>query len=330
MPMMSRGRTFSLKIAGKRWRCRLLPRRIPPFWMPLFPPSQPLQGRRLHTWPYVLQALRIPYRLFRGWEPLICVPVLLEKKARRNLYEYDEEEIAPKRTGHLPDERPLAWLASLIIVPIILVYALQNWAPLHTLAPALGFPAEAADWSELLGADNVRMRLFHEWSRAVTALFLHADIAHLVANAAFTFIFARLLGAWTGFGLAFFLIVWAGALGNVVCAVVRQGFVLSIGFSTALFAAVGALSGFVSLFSRPKAMLPLAAGAAILAMLGTEGENTDYLAHVCGLVCGMLAGLGAAAASVRKPSLMRLPWQLLFLLLSAALPLFCFWLRLHR
>ena len=34
----------------------------------------------------------------------------------------------------------------------------------------------------------------------------------------------------------------------------------------------------------------LAAGLAILAMLGTEGENTDYAAHLAGLGCGLALG----------------------------------------
>lgn len=38
-------------------------------------------------------------------------------------------------------------------------------------------------------------------------------------------------------------------------------------------------------------LLPVAAGAALLAMLGTEGERTDYLAHVAGLCCGLALGM---------------------------------------
>lgn len=37
--------------------------------------------------------------------------------------------------------------------------------------------------------------------------------------------------------------------------------------------------------------LPVAAGAALLAMLGTEGERTDYLAHVAGLCSGLILGM---------------------------------------
>ena len=37
-------------------------------------------------------------------------------------------------------------------------------------------------------------------------------------------------------------------------------------------------------------MLPVAAAAALLAMLGTEGDNTDYAAHLAGLGCGLLLG----------------------------------------
>ena len=44
---------------------------------------------------------------------------------------------------------------------------------------------------------------------------------------------------------------------------------------------------------------PVAAAAALLAMLGTEGDNTDYTAHLAGLGCGLLLG-ALEAWQVRK------------------------------
>ena len=84
----------------------------------------------------------------------------------------------------------------------------------------------------------------------------------------------------------------SGALGNALTALLRPRPVLSLGFSTALFASIGAISGYMACQQqgKRKAMLPVAAAAALLAMLGTEGENTDYAAHLAGLGCGLALG----------------------------------------
>ncbi len=312
-----------------RWHMSLLPDATRHGWIPIYPKNGPLSGRRLSVWAYVLQAMQLPYRAYYGVRPLLLVPLFLAKISVRNLQEYEEEQQRPPKADILPDAHPSASLALLLLLPLIFLHALRFWSTLAPLAADLGFPANPEDWPALLGLDNVRMRLFHEWTRAVTALFVHADSAHLMANAVFSAIFARLLSERTGSGLAFFLIIWTGALANTAVALIRPFFVLSIGFSTALFAAVGSLSGYVAYSSRPRALLPLAAGAAILAMLGTEGDNTDYLAHICGLASGMATGWLTAVAAQKFPSVRKLSWQLIFFAASLLLPLTCFAMRLH-
>ncbi len=299
---------------------------MPPFWVPLSIEGRPQTGRRLHSWSYVLQALRLPHAMGGGRSQDIWVPLFLARLAAKNLCEYEDEGgLAGRRVP--PADEPLAWLACLVVLPVILCHLLRVLPALGGAALALGLPADPAAWPELFGCDNVRMRLFMEWSRAATALYVHADAGHLVANAAFTVLFARLLAGHVGWGLAAMLTIWSGTLGNVAAALLRSGFTLSIGFSTALFACVGALSGFVSLYSRPRAALPLAAGLAILALLGTEGENTDYLAHCAGLGCGMAAGLATACLCRRLGRVPGQVWQALCFAASLALPAVCLWLR---
>ena len=73
---------------------------------------------------------------------------------------------------------------------------------------------------------------------------------------------------------------------------------------------------------RRKAILPIAAGAALLAMLGTEGENTDYAAHVAGLLCGLALGLGESWRMRRGwPALPQIPAGMLAL----AVPTLAWW-----
>ncbi len=312
------------------WQMRLLPDAAMHGWVPVYPEHGTLSGRRLAVWTYVLQALQLPYRAFYGVHPVLLVPVFLAKLCLRNLTEYEAEQGRPAKKAVLPEAHPSAGLAFLLLLPLLFFHELRFWPHLAPFSAWLGFPANPDDWPALLGLDNVRMRLFGEWSRAVTALFLHADSAHLLANATFTVIFARFLSDRTGTGLAFFLIIWTGALANAAVALIRPYFALSIGFSTALFATVGCLSGFMAWSSRPRALLPLAAGTAILAMLGTEGDNTDYLAHISGLAFGMVTGWLTAVASEKWPSLRKLSWQLVFFLASLLLPFLAFALRLQK
>ena len=294
-------------------------------------PAGVFSRRRLFTWPYVLQALRLPYRLCHFPEPVLVVPALVAELAAINLAEFDEEEAHP----HVPachPEQPHAWLTCLVILPLVLVHVLTGMtgtgpAALPDLA-ALPLPATRQAWLDLCSLDCVRVLLFGEWSRCITALFLHQDAGHLAANAAFSLLFCRLLGNRTGFGLALVLTIWTGALANAVTVPLREGPVTSLGFSTALFAAIGSLSGFASHFSRPQAFLPLACGAGLLALLGSSGENTDYMAHVTGLLCGMLTGWATALLTVRHPQLFKAHWQTCFLAAAFLLPPAGFALRL--
>ena len=169
----------------------------------------------------------------------------------------------------------------------------------------------------------MRVRVFNEWYRTVTALTLHASLTHLCGNVAFGSLFLTLLARLTGVGRALWITLIGGALGNALTILLRPRPVLSMGFSTALFASIGAISGYMACQQqgKRKAMLPVAAAAALLAMLGTEGENTDYAAHLAGLGCGLAlgafegwrlrskrAGLGQGLAATAAALLVAMAW----------------------
>ena len=140
-----------------------------------------------------------------------------------------------------------------------------------------------------------------EYWRPFTALFLHADVPHLVGNLVSGTIFgtllARMIGAWR----AWFLILVSGTLGNATTSLVTwpEAF-LSIGASTAVFGALGILSGLAfaaTIRSSPrlpwaKTAAPLIAGVVLLGWLGGGGvnSNTDVLGHVFGFGSGLVAG----------------------------------------
>lgn len=182
----------------------------------------------------------------------------------------------------------------------------------HALVAALALlvafavmgPARDADapWAVRGGADAALVRGGEPW-RAVTALTLHADLAHVLGNAVTGALFLAAVFPAFGVGVGVALVLAAGAAGNLANAFLRPGDHASIGASTAVFGAVGILAGFGMSAGRMQrrgraAWLPLGAALALLAMIGTEGERVDLWAHAFGLAAGLPLGALASAIPV--------------------------------
>lgn len=149
-----------------------------------------------------------------------------------------------------------------------------------------------------------------EWWRPFTALFLHADLGHLMGNLVGGVIFAALVSRMLGPLLGWILILASGTLGNVITSllVYPQSF-NSIGASTAVFAALGVLSGIgiaETLRERVRLpwfriMAPVFAGIILLGWLGGGHDpQTDVLGHVFGFSSGLAAGAVAGAFETRR------------------------------
>ena len=136
-----------------------------------------------------------------------------------------------------------------------------------------------------------------EWWRALTALTLHADLSHLLANIAFGSFFGLYVGRYLGSGVGWATILTAGVLGNLINAAVQPAFHRSIGASTAVFGALGLLAaytwrrGFLKITPWRVRIAPVIAGIALLAYTGTGGENTDVIAHLTGFSSGFVLGM---------------------------------------
>lgn len=148
------------------------------------------------------------------------------------------------------------------------------------------------------GADAARM-LGGEWWRAVTALTLHADLAHVAANAVALAIFLGAVARRLGPAVATWLALAAGVAGNVLTALVAQDGHVSIGASTAVFGSLGTLSALQ--VPRRGAWLTLGAGVALLGLLGT-GARADLLAHLLGFATGVAEGLAVRRATPPRRS----------------------------
>lgn len=185
------------------------------------------------------------------------------------------------------------------------------------------------------GAAISRDILRGEWWRTITALTLHGDLPHLVANLATGLLFAAFLQPQFGVGMTWLLILLSGALGNAVNAWGYRGEThASIGASTAVFGALGLLVG-AELWarwshphtrSRWSLVIPLGAGLALLAYLGVgdERKQVDFMAHWWGFAVGIPLGVLATALRSRE----RLPrWmQRVAGLLALLLPLLAWFL----
>lgn len=147
-----------------------------------------------------------------------------------------------------------------------------------------------------------------EWWRPFTALFLHADGPHLLGNLLSGLVFgtlvARSIGAWRGWAL----VLACGTLGNALTSALTwpEPFT-SIGASTAVFAALGILSGlgFATMLRArvhlpwAKIIAPVLAGVILLGWLGggSQSGNTDVLGHVLGFGSGLAVGFAIGAFS---------------------------------
>jgi membrane associated rhomboid family serine protease len=163
----------------------------------------------------------------------------------------------------------------------------------------------AVEWFARGSADAARIVAGELW-RASTALTLHADLGHALGNAlAGTLFIGSVFGA-LGIGLGLAVVVCAGVLGNLANACFHATQHVSVGASTAIFGAVGVLAALgvgrhrrLGLAGR-RALTPIAAGLALLAMLGTS-ERADLSGHIFGLLAGILLGIPCAQVPLARP-----------------------------
>ena len=275
---------------------------IPRYWRRVDDGRTSLPGQTLvEEWMAVLAARGLPFRLAGRRRLRLYVPALLAPLACQELSAVAAER--ERRNAPLPPEPPVHgnahWVLLFLILLILWHGVRMGWGPLGSLSDMLGI-AGPDGWSRLGELDVYRTVSLHEWWRVLTALTLHADSLHLFGNVLFGAPFLILVCRRLGLGIGLLFIVLAGALGNIATAWYRDPGQISLGFSTAMFGSVGILSGFLAMEGRMapeqrtlswrRGILLLAAGTGVLAMLGTEGERTDYAAHVFGLLAGFGTG----------------------------------------
>jgi membrane associated rhomboid family serine protease len=280
-----------------------------------------LPERRARLWSLVLEARYLPFNMEKkGGGVILLVP------ARSFAASLEELRLFEKENRGWPPFQPLSapivenTLATLSV--LILLATFYNLTLLD-----ITIAGHRVDWVTIGNAYAGKI-VHGEWWRLITALTLHADWLHLISNLTLGGIFIVFLCRELGSGLSWSLLLASGTLGNLANAFMQLPDHRSVGASTLVFGAVGIL-GAISVLRyrrelRKRWPLPIAAAIGLLALLGTEGKQTDLGAHLFGFVFGIILGLLAGILTERfgRPG----KWlnaSLAFL--SALLVLFAWW-----
>jgi len=266
-------------------------------WLAVCPGTEEKEARGAHSeqqvrlWALVLEARYLPCRIEpdgRGWQLLVPAEQFAAAREELRLFEEENRNWPPPEPPALPlVENTLANLSVLIL--------LATFHNLTQLDISL-FGHHPVDWVALGNAHAAKI-LDGQWWRLATSLTLHADWLHLFSNLTLGGLFIVFLCRELGSGLAWSLLLSSGILGNLANACLQPPDHRSVGASTVVFGAVGILAAQSLLRNRRRRQrrwpLPAAAALALLALLGTEGKNTDLGAHLFGFLFG--AGLGLIA-----------------------------------
>jgi membrane associated rhomboid family serine protease len=179
------------------------------------------------------------------------------------------------RTEEVFDGLAVAW-----VLLTVLFYWLSNERPIIEEAGIVNGSAVAAG----------------QWWRLFTGTMLHANIAHLTANAGFGFLLLGLAMGRYGSGIGVFAAFVAGVGGNLASWLVHGDGFRGLGASGVVMGALGLITvqSRDRTHHRPQAikiaLAGMAAGLMLFILLGVSPE-TDVVAHFGGFVAGIAIGL---------------------------------------
>lgn len=310
--------------------------------------NDPHQVRR---WALVLDSQGIPYRVSRSADgrPTLLVDQAHAEAAAAALQAYaDENPEEPDRASVETIDRPSGAGSAADTATVARPSARRgtgagertDYGPVAlgvaTAALLLAFFfvtgefSPGSQWFATGAASGSHIREGELW-RTVTALTLHADLGHILSNTVSWALFVTAVMITVGTGVGLWLVLLAGAGGNLINASLRGSAYLGVGASTAVFGAVGVLAGYQIAIrregaSRSAIWTPLLAGLLLFVLLGT-GEHTDILAHLLGLAVGIILGTGAGKLLPEPP---RQVWQWVLAGSAIAAVVACWWLALER
>ncbi len=235
----------------------------------------------------VLTSLEIPHQVVADAGRCFLVVADADRhRAAHEIWLYENENRAPRRRPVMQPAAHDPWPG---VVGYLLVVCFVAWAAGRGLFDA--------DWLAAGRVDGRALRDGEAW-RVFTALTLHKDIGHLLGNLGFGALFGALAARVVGSGVTWLTVVLTAGAANALNTFALVPSHRSIGASTAVFAALGLVAGFVwrgRLMAQdrwPYRLGPIVGGIALLAYTGTGDESTDIGAHLAGFVCGFAGGIG--------------------------------------
>ncbi len=219
------------------------------------------------------------------------------RRATKSLSSYEEEnrDWPPRRARERPRYGGVPFIALAFVAFVVFA-----WVTGPSKDQSRFFTEGASVSSLVLGSEPFR---------AVTALTLHGDTAHVMGNLLSGALFGRAVERRLGPGVGGLGILAAGTAGNLANAAyygwIRQEQHASIGASTAVLGAVGMLAAtqvMLETDGKPRRWqdiaAPLAGGLALLGTIGS-GAQSDLGAHGFGFFAGLAVG-ALTALLVRK------------------------------
>jgi len=249
---------------------------------------------------FMLTAVAIPALMTLDAEGyVVLVDSASATRARVELARYQKENEPPPPA---PAPRPLkAGAGASTLVALAVLCVISGLATRH---------AFRHDWYAAGVLDGAELRS-GAWWRAITALTLHADAAHLAGNAGFGAVFGAACAALYGPGRGWLLILSCGLAANLAEGAWMPATMTSLGASTAVFAALGLVTARGRTAAHGRGIGrglygALAAGVLLLALLGTGDAHTDVLGHALGFSFGLGAGLALRTRELADRAIDRL------------------------
>ena len=249
------------------------------------------------------EAVRIPARNKRqamDWSLVLAsqsIPTRLEADAAETYWlEVSETDAAKARevlSLFQSENRRWRWQRRIPTTPLVFHWGSLIWVAVILSLHAVTTSNPALHDAGIMQAASVRNG---EWWRPITAVTLHADLAHLTANAMAGFLFLGIAMGYWGAGIGLLAALLGGVAGNFAGWAVYQETARIVGASGMIMGAIGLLAVAPmpggSLRRIPlQVLLRGVTPALFLFVLMGFGPGTDWIGHTAGFVTGMLLGL---------------------------------------
>ncbi|WP_237244119.1 MULTISPECIES: rhomboid family intramembrane serine protease [Sorangium] len=262
--------------------------------------------RKVREWALVLQSSELWHAVQytpAGWVLLVRDEDYDFAATSIDRYEAENRDWPPRRPRERP-RHPPSIAAGVAFVALALFFFLVTG------------PASGGGRLFQRGASVADLVVGPEPWRAITALTLHADSAHVMGNVISGTVFASAVQRRLGPGGAALAVVASGAIGNFANALWHHGLGhhhASIGASTAVFGAIGLLATTQLMLDRAhdkdsgekrhllQLAAPLVGGLSLLGALGAS-PRADLGAHAFGLLSGAAIGLVAGLFLRSRPA----------------------------